>query len=118
MLRTVELANTSFGEGDFERTCSYYSAEIQRQLALDAEVKTCPEAWAAIDAGLRRTLSPSEFDDLIGYNAESADVEGDTATARYGEPPESIGDRLELRNGAIAELRRDGEAWVVTGLPE
>ena len=117
IFRSVNAANEAFAQGDYSRACSHYVLAIRRQLAAGAQVKTCPEAWAAIDATLRRSLTPSEFDALTSYGLESAEVEGDTATGAYGEPPASINGRLGIRSGATIQLRKVDGRWLIASLP-
>ncbi|HEY8083467.1 MAG TPA: hypothetical protein VIE64_07950 [Solirubrobacterales bacterium] len=100
------------------RTCSYYSPAIQRELAAQTQVQTCPEAWAVIGAALRQSLTPSEFDALTSYGIESAEVEGDTPTGTYGEPPESIAELTDVVAGETIQLRRVvDDRWLITSLP-
>jgi hypothetical protein len=117
IFQTVNEANASFSQGDFSRTCSYYSPAIRSEFAAQAQVQTCPEAWAAVDAPLRRSLSPSEFDALTSYGLESAEVEGSTATGTYGEPPASIEGTPGIVAGATIQLRKVDGRWLITSLP-
>jgi hypothetical protein len=114
VLRVIEKSNDSFAEGDYSRTCSYYSAEIQRELA--ARAGTCPQAWAGLHRALRRSLSPPELEALTDYDAESAEIDGDRATAKYGEPPEEV---RHLFDAALVpvELHKIDGRWVITTLP-
>ncbi|MEX2108183.1 MAG: hypothetical protein WD827_04770 [Solirubrobacterales bacterium] len=118
IFRVVDAANASFAEGDYSRTCSYYSPAIRKELAAQTQVQTCPKAWAAIDAALRKSLTPSEFDALTSYGIESAEVEGDTATGTYGEPPESIAGLTGVGAGETIQLRQVDGRWLITSLPE
>lgn len=117
IFQSVSAANETFAQGDYSRACSYYAAAIRRQLAAGAQVKTCPEAWAAIDAALRRSLTPSEFDALTRYGLESVEIDGDTATGTYGEPPASIDGHLGISAGATIQLRKVNGRWLIASLP-
>ena len=66
---------------------------------------------------MRQLLAPAEFDALINYGLESAEIEGDTATGTYGEPPKEIEDQPNVGRGAQVKLRRAGDRWLITSLP-
>jgi hypothetical protein len=117
IFRVVDAASASFAEGDYSRTCSYYSPAIRSELAAQAQVRTCPEAWAAIHIALRQSLTPSELDALTSFGIESAEVDGDTATGTYGEPPKAIAGLTAVSAGDTIQLRRVEGRWLINSLP-
>lgn len=117
ILRVVREANRSFAQGDYARTCSYYSPALRRRIATEGGARNCAAGWAAIARVARELMTPEQLDALVGYQLESAEIDGDTATGIYGEPPKAIEDQPNVREGAEIELERVGNRWLIASLP-
>lgn len=117
VIRAVDEANQTFAQGQYDRTCSHYTESVQRDLVNLIDAPSCPQAWAMIDKTMRQSLTPAQFDSVTSYGAESAEIDGDTATATYGEPPESLPSVLGVAKGTTVQLRKQGGRWLIARLP-
>ncbi len=117
VMQALMGANETFARGQYAATCSHYTPSIQEEMIAMTGAETCPEAWATIGKAIGPTLSAAQFDDLTGYVAEEVEIDGDTATATYGEPPESLRDVFGPIEGTSIELRLEDGRWRIASLP-
>lgn len=115
--RVVGLANTTFAEGDYTRTCSLYSAAAKLEVARSANTDSCEEAQQLAAKQVRATTSDIQFDALTAYVPEDVVVDGDSAVASYGPLPGVLGDVPGLNGGRTLEMERIAGEWRIAGLP-
>lgn len=113
----VDGANRTFADGDYERTCSYYTPAMRRQITTLAGARTCADAQRRTARTLRAVITPAQFDAITRYGISTVAVNGDAAMARYGPLPELLEDVPGLQGRlALRMARRDG-AWLIASLP-
>jgi hypothetical protein len=113
----VDEANSSFADGDYEQTCRQYTERGQRLIIESVSATSCVDAWHAIASAMRTSMTPEQIKATTEYGVEAVRINGDTATARYGEPPAAIRDLGIATGGEEIELRRTGGVWRINSLP-
>jgi hypothetical protein len=117
VLRAIDGASETFARGEYDRTCAHYTKSAQREIAVLVRARTCSQAWAAIDRAMRQSMTPAQFDAVTSYAAESVELDGDSATATYGEPPESAPPGLGTVEGTTVHLRKRNGRWLIASMP-
>jgi hypothetical protein len=54
---------------------------------------------------------------LTGYLPGSVEIDGDSATATYGDPPEHLPPELATSAGAMIALESQDDRWLIASLP-
>lgn len=115
--RVVALANTSFAEGDYARTCRVYTAAAKLEVARSSNTDSCEAAQRLAARRVRATTSATQFDALTAYVPEDVVVDGDSAVASYGPLPSVLEDVPGLNGGRSLDLERIAGEWRIAGLP-
>ncbi len=115
--RVVALANTTFGEGDYARTCSLYTAAAKLEVARSADTESCEQAQELAARRARATTSETQFAALTAYVPEDVVVDGDSAVASYGPLPSVLEDVPGLNGGRSLDVERIAGEWRIAGLP-
>lgn len=118
LVAVVDAANTSFAEGDYRRTCSYYTARVRRQIVRDTNARSCADAWRITAASLAGTLTRAQQDALTSYGIDpaSASISGTTAEARFEPVPEALRRVLDAPPAPL-RFRRVGRDWKIDSVP-
>jgi len=113
----VDAANASFAEGDYRRTCSFYTERVRRQLVRDLGARNCVDAWRITAASLADTLTGAQRDALTSHGVDptSVTITGATAEARFRPLPAALRDVLGEALGEIS-FRRIGREWRIDSL--
>ena len=117
--QVVDGANSSFAEGEYRRTCSYYTAPMQRLLTSTIGGADCPASQKRAADQLRDSVSRAQFDAITSYGIASADVDkhGRFAVAHYGELPRLLAEVPGLTSRASLRMQRIGGRWLIASLP-
>lgn len=116
VLQVLDDANRAFAAGDFERTCSYYTPDVRKQLISLYGTRTCAQAWERIDQLTRKLVTPAEFDAITSYAPDEAIISGDAARATYGPPPPGAPRNVGPSEGSTIELRRPDDRWLIASV--
>jgi hypothetical protein len=113
----VDEANSSFAEGDYARTCRQYTRRAQRAVIASTSAETCTQAWQRVASVMRESMTDAQFKATTEYGVETVRIQGDSATAVYGDPPPEIRDLAGIEAGEQIGLRLVDGVWRIDSLP-
>jgi hypothetical protein len=117
--QVVDRANSTFATGRYKRTCSYYTAPMQRLLTSTIGGATCAAAEKRAAAQLRQSVSRAQLDAIARYGVATVDVDkhGLFALAHYGELPRRLAGVPGLTPRASLRMQRIRGHWLIASLP-
>jgi hypothetical protein len=115
--QTVDQANSTFADGEYKRSCTFYTTAMQREIVQMLDAPNCEVAQRRAAKLLRTGVSARQFRTLTSYGIASADVHADTAVARYGALPRVLAGVPGLKTRARLRMRRVGGHWLIASLP-
>lgn len=117
--QVVDDANSSFAEGEYERTCSYYTAPMQRLMTSTIGGSNCAAAQKLAADQLRGTVSKAQFDAITAYGIATVDLDkrGRFAVAHYGALPKLLAHVQGLTSHASLRMQRIAGHWLIASLP-
>jgi len=116
VLEAVRQSNVTFARGDYAATCALYTERLTAEMVAAAGAGDCESLWRGTAEQMRATMSRAQVDAMTGWSPTSAKVDGDTATATYGEPPAAIAG-LAAAGQSVALRKVDGR-WRIDRLPQ
>jgi hypothetical protein len=117
--QVVDRANSTFAKGEYKRTCSYYTAPMQRLMTSTIGAANCAAAQKRAAARLRASVSRAQFDAIARYGIATVAVDrhGRFAAAHYGELPALLAGVPGLTSRATLRMQRIRGHWLIASLP-
>ncbi|MCA1682603.1 MAG: hypothetical protein LC685_01160 [Actinobacteria bacterium] len=115
--QAVDQANSTFAGGEYKRSCTFYTAAMQRKIVRMLDAPDCETAQERAAKLLRQGVSARQFRTLTTYGIVSADVHGATAIAHYGALPQVLHGIPGLKTRARLRMKRVRGRWLIASLP-
>lgn len=116
VIAAYNAANTAFRDGDFVKTCSFYTVELAQQLITNTKTKNCKQAFQKISENFKKAQpDPKVRAAIMSFGPEEARITGNRALAKFGAPPALVKKVApETPDQGTVELRRTTEGrWLV-----
>jgi hypothetical protein len=113
----IAAADDAFFARDWKRACGYFTTDAQLNIVSQVPVPAdnCPDALRKLSAFLSSRLNASELAAIRSYAPKEIEIDGDHATATFGNPPPGFPD-VPVQGATVGLVSQNG-AWLIDGLP-